>query len=115
MSNFTTPADQRLVGNQFFKLIAPFEYHVGSLPSDHVIRVPARFVTDLASVLRAIWPIMPLHGRYAKAAIIYDCLYTTGQVLRLKADNVFLEAIKVLGVPMWKLNCQPWFGLWSKP
>ncbi len=102
MSSFTTPADLRLVGNRLFELISPFEYHVGSFPSDHVIRVPAGFVTDLASVPRALWSIMPPHGRYAKAAIIHDYLYASPIVSRKQADDIFLEAMEVLGVAKWR-------------
>lgn len=87
-----------------WKLISPFEYHVGEYPSETVITVPAGFVTDLASVPRILWPIFPPNGKYAKAAIVHDYLYSQGSVSRLYADKVFAEAMKVLRVPSWKIK-----------
>lgn len=108
MSSFTTPADLRMLENYKFELLEAFEYHVGAYPSDEVIRVPAGFVTDLASVPRALWAVLPPHGKYAKAAIIHDYLYTKGEVPRLEADRVFSEAMEVLGVPKWKRKLMYW-------
>lgn len=98
MSSFTTPADMRMVGQYSFELLAPFEYHVGDYPSDEVIRVPAGFVTDLASIPRALWSVLPPHGRYAKAAIVHDWMYVEAYKTKAYADQVFLEAMGVLGV-----------------
>lgn len=102
MSQFTTPADLRLLDGEKWELLTQFEYHVGSYPSDDVIRVPAGFVTDLASVPRAFWSILPPHGEYAKAAIIHDYLYTIGLRSKKYADDVFMEAMTVLGVAWWR-------------
>ena len=52
MSSFTTPADLRLLDGYWYELLSPFEFHVGAYPSVNVIRVPAGFVTDLASIPR---------------------------------------------------------------
>lgn len=102
MSSFTSPADLRMLEGRKWELLAPFEYHVGQYPSDDVIRVPAGFVTDLASVPRALWWMIPPHGRYAKAAIVHDYLYDQAIGTKEYADKVFLEAMEVLGVPAWK-------------
>jgi hypothetical protein len=91
-----------MVGRYSFELLAPFEFHVGDYPSDEVIRVPAGFVTDLASVPRVLWSILPPHGRYAKAAIVHDYLYVHAIRNKAYADKVFLEAMEVLGVPTLK-------------
>lgn len=103
MSTFTTPAILELVGENRWRLAMPFEYHVGTYPSDEVICVPAGFVTDLASIPRLLWPLLPPQGRYAKAAILHDWLYAQGPTgderARLDADRVFLEAMGVLGCP----------------
>ena len=108
MSKFTTPADLRLLEHEKWEILTQFEYHVGSYPSDDVIRVPAGFVTDLASVPRMLWSILPPHGEYAKAAIIHDYLYTIGLCSKQYADNVFLEAMTVLGVAMWRRKLMYW-------
>lgn len=99
MSTFTTPADLRMLGNYRWQLLAPFEYHVGAFPSPRVITVPVGTVTDLASVPRLLWSIFPPHGKWAKAAIIHDYLYSKRLVPRKEADRIFLEAMEVLGVP----------------
>ena len=107
-SSFTTPADMRFLGSYRFELLEPFEYHVGSFPSEEVIRVPAGFVTDLASVPRFLWSILPPHGRYAKAAIVHDYLYDYAIGTRKRADDIFLEGMKVLGVPKWRRYVMYW-------
>jgi hypothetical protein len=54
------------------------------------IRVPAGFVTDLASVPRALWWFaIPSDPRYIVASIVHDYLYRTGMVPRFLADAVF--------------------------
>lgn len=102
MSQFTTPANLRLLDHEKWEVLTQFEYHVGSYPSNDVIRVPAGFVTDLASVPRMFWSVLPLHCEYAKAAIIHDYLYSIGLCGKRYADDVFLEAMTVLGVGMWR-------------
>lgn len=114
-STFTTPADLRIHGVRRWQLLAPFEYHVGSFPSKQVITVPAGTVTDLASVPRLLWVIFPPTGRYDKAAIIHDHLYTTKARPRAEVDRIFLEAMQVLGVGKitrtlmyWAVRCFGW-------
>ena len=106
MSTFTTPAILELVGENRWRLAMPFEYHVGTYPSDEVICVPAGFVTDLASIPRLLWPLLPPQGRYAKAAILHDWLYALGpagdEAARRRADDIFAEAMAVLGCPAWQ-------------
>lgn len=102
MSSFTTPADLRLLDGYWFELLSPFEFHVGAYPSADVIRVPAGFVTDLASIPRWLWSLIPPDGKYAKAAIVHDYLYTQAIGTKSYADDIFLEAMTVLGVPTWK-------------
>ena len=116
MSSFTTPAQLELLdGGLRFRLLAPFVYHVGQYPSAQRIEVPAGFETDLASIPRILWSWLPPHGRYAKAALLHDWLYSvqstpspcalppthpdsSGEHDRAFADRVFLEAMAVLGV-----------------
>ncbi len=99
MSTFTAPADLRMLDDYRFELLAPFEYHVGDYPSHHIICVPKGFVTDLASIPQALWSIFPPHGRWAKAAILHDWLYVEATGTKAEADQIFNEAMGVLGVP----------------
>lgn len=108
MSSFTTPADLRIHSANTWELLADFSFHVGSYSSDDVITVPAGFVTDLASVPRILWTFLPPHGKYSKAAIIHDYLYEYGIRTKKYADDVFLEAMEVLGVPAYKRQLMYW-------
>jgi hypothetical protein len=42
------------------------------------ITVPEGFVTDLASIPRPVWDLLPPDGPWTKAAVIHDFLYYTG-------------------------------------
>lgn len=91
-----------MLGNFKWELIEPFEYHIGTYPSKDVIVVPAHFVTDLASIPALFWSILPPHGEYAKAAIIHDYLYENAINTKKYADDIFFEAMTVLGVCTWR-------------
>lgn len=118
MSSFTVPLDIRLTANgRCGILLAEFEYHVGSEESQDVVRVPAGFETDFASTPVFAWIIFPPWGRYSKAAVIHDYLYQTGERTRKEADEIFREAMCVLGVPKWQctimfvaVRCFGWLG-----
>ena len=67
------------------------------------IRVPAGYVTDFASVPRYFWRVFPPTGRYNRAAIVHDYLYTSSTVCsRFLADSLFRELMYHLEVPMWR-------------
>ncbi|EEI4447826.1 DUF1353 domain-containing protein [Salmonella enterica] len=101
MSKFTTPAILEMLGHYNWRVYEPFEFYLSDDESD-VIEVPAGFVTDLASVPRIFWSLMPPDGRYAKAAIIHDYMYDNAQRTKREADRIFLDGMTVLGVPKWK-------------
>ena len=128
MSSFTNELKASPLSNGIdWKLLASFSYHVGSKYSKTVVKVPAGFVTDFASIPAfivvmfgliamvigyywAAWlfilgiiaaicaAIMPRWGKYGKAAVIHDYLYYTKDFSRRIADSIFLEAMEVLGV-----------------
>jgi len=108
MSSFTLPANVEMLSNERWKLITPFEYHVGTYPSNEVINVPIGFITDLASIPRVFWSIFPPHGEYAKAAIIHDYLYENAINTKKYADDIFFEAMGVLGVCAWRKHLIYW-------
>ena len=66
------------------------------------ITVPKGFATDLASIPRVFWPILPAAARYTAPAIIHDYLYWMQNCERKDADAIFLESMKELKVPWWK-------------
>lgn len=101
-----------MLGNYCWELLAEFDYHVGKFPSDDVIRVPAGTITDLASTPRILWSVLPPHGQYAKAAILHDYLYQQAIGSKRYADDVFLEAMTVLGVAKWRRTAMYWAVRW---
>ena len=102
MSSFTNPlVVSPLSDGRRWTLVVPFEYHVGELGSGEVIKAPEFFITDFASIPRLFWSILPPWGRYGKAAIIHDYCYRSHLYDRLRCDEIFLEAMGVLGVRPW--------------
>ena len=93
----TENARSRLVlveHDDVFRLDVPFRYY-GNVD---VWEIPEGFVTDLASVPKFFWGILPPLGRYSRAAVVHDYLYVTGVVSRRDADGVFLRIMKERGV-----------------
>lgn len=63
-----------------------------------VFTVPPGFVTDFASVPRALrWMLNP-NGRSRRAAVLHDFLYTGQHLSRKDSDLLFLAALKADGV-----------------
>ncbi len=56
----------------------------------------------LARIPHILWPIFPPHERYAKAAIILYWLYDNALRTKREADKIFLDAMCVLEVPLWR-------------
>jgi len=62
--------------------------------------VPSGFVTDLASIPRIFRFLIVKNGRHRAAAIVHDYLVRLELAFsRRTADRIFLEAMKVSGVP----------------
>jgi hypothetical protein len=105
MSKFLTPLrierieDKSADGRGTWRLLSPLEY-----ASDvaGLLVVPADFVTDLASVPRVPFAYMLTGGVGHAAAVVHDFLYVCHAVDRSTADEVFYEALLVLGVPGWR-------------
>lgn len=66
-----------------------------------VLMVPAGFVTDLASIPRGLWNLIPKIGKYDRAAVVHDFLYQFNTCSRADADFVLKEAMEVSGVSWW--------------
>lgn len=54
--------------------------------------------TDLASIPRGLWNVLPPIGDYDWAAVIHDALYTDQRVTRARADAILLEAMEATHV-----------------
>lgn len=105
---FESALDLEWIDGHNWRVIQPFYYDtavslrglpIGPPPEECTrIRVPAGFVTDFASIPRALWSLLPPTGKYGRAAVIHDLLYRTpGLATRGEADRVLLEAAKVCG------------------
>lgn len=64
------------------------------------IWVPRMYHCDSASIPRALWGIYPSWGRWNRAAVVHDWLYSVQVTTRGEADSVFLDALEVCGVPL---------------
>jgi hypothetical protein len=89
-------------------------------PGDRIQTITVRpgFVTDLASVPRWAWILVPPDGPWVKAAIIHNYLYATGGIgrwkkgqvtitrpepyTRLEADQIMREAMANRGIGWFK-------------
>lgn len=83
--------------------------------------VPAGFRTDFASVPRVFWTTFPPYGRYTKAAVLHDFLYShAANVTRKDADGLFRRVTLEDGTRRWRANLMyravRWFGKrnWKK-
>lgn len=99
MIGFTTPLDVRdLQDGRNFQLLRSLVYLTEVPGTGGVIRVPKGFVTDFASIPRALWSIFPPQGKYSAAAVVHDYTYRRTIWDRSICDAVFLEAMQSLGV-----------------
>lgn len=106
MPKFITELDIRDIDGTKWKVLSPLIYETesdvfGQGGASHLC-VPAGFITDFASIPRAFWRILPPSGKYNKAAVVHDYLYSTQMVTQEIADLIFHEAMGVLAVPSWK-------------
>jgi len=113
MSSFTKPlvVEYSDYGNNKWKIAREFDYYtsipfnkglVNELKNPYWITISKGFVTDFASVPRLFWNIISPYDKHAKAAVIHDYLYKTKPFPRKICDDIFLEAMGVLGVSKWK-------------
>jgi len=106
-------------GRSLWGLQRPLTYRPGDDPGEE-ITVPAGFVTDLASIPRWAWVLLPPDGPWVKAAIIHDFLYATGgdgvwkrhspgitraePYTRAEADKILRQAMHNRGVDVVRRN-----------
>lgn len=108
MGTFDLPLDLRYVDGRNYELIDPFTYRHALGEID----VPAGFVTDFASIPRALWVVLPPTGGYGKAAVVHDAIYRTPSLpfTRGQADGIFRDAMADLGVG-WFTRQTMWLGV----
>lgn len=125
MSSFTEPLILKFLDTneaKRFEVVSPFTYYIDRLEGDLKVEIPIYFRTDFASVPRLFWTVIPPVGLYGKAAVVHDflCEYGTAwqrdasgnwsvyDVSRKEADQIFRNAMQVLGVGKVKRNVMFW-------
>jgi hypothetical protein len=116
MSGFLTKLDAKIgkvwngdPGSRKFERVVTLEkslYYESDILGE-IIFVPRGFVSDGASVPRALWAIYPPFGQYLEAAIVHDWYCVLGRKGESPIDykvaaDVFREAMKVCGVNRWR-------------
>lgn len=80
-----------------------------SIPTPVKVIVPEGFETDLASIPRLFRFLIVKNGRHRAAAIVHDYLCRLKMAFpRDLADKIFLEAMKVRGVPRIRRTLMYW-------
>lgn len=100
-----------LLGGDCYRVAESFRYYLGEKYAEQWVYIPAGMLTDLASIPRLVWNILPPSGKYGAAAIVHDRLCNTLQITqsgkqveitRANADAILGEAMEVLSVPWIK-------------
>ncbi len=109
MSSFTTTllVEPTHNGDEWI-IRKEFDYYVGFKGNSDTIHIPEGFVTDFASIPKALWTILPPFGRYSQAAVVHDwlCVYRTRS--SKETHDLFLEMMTVLKVSKWKKYPMYW-------
>lgn len=100
-----------LLGGDFYRVAESFRYYLGEEYAEQWVYIPAGMLTDLASIPKIVWNILPPTGKYGAAAIVHDRLCNTLQITlagkpqditRERADGILGEAMEVLQVSWLK-------------
>lgn len=102
MSEFTKPLILKKLKGRMWEVAVGFHYYVGEEGSKDYVYVPTGFRTDLASIPRIFWVVLPSDGTYSQSAVLHDRLYYTQERSRKNSDDIFLESMEVLGVSWWR-------------
>jgi hypothetical protein len=98
--HFPLPLIVKFLDGRMWELVENFEYH---RECGEIIAIPARFKFDFASIPQFLWGwIGSPTGEYGPGALVHDFLCEQKDYPISKADSIFLEAMEVLGVSIWK-------------
>ncbi len=83
--------------NEYWIVAEDMKWVIGNTQTE--IKVPKGFVTDFASIPKALWSFgLSPHGNYSRAAVVHDYLYWTQRCTRDQADRLLVIAMKESGV-----------------
>lgn len=121
IQRFLEPLRVEFIDGRYWVLLTSFEYRLkDDSEGSEYVRIGAGFRTDFASIPRGLWNLFPPTGKYTPAALVHDCLYKTAYVERIdgtlrtvdrwEADQIFYDAMAVLGVN-WFTRRAIWAGV----
>jgi len=90
---------EKLKGSHWKVFFRPLVYNYSLHKS---ITVPIGFLTDIASVPRFAWSIIPKDDTHTPACVLHDWMYYKNLFSRKACDRIFYEALKSLEVKAWK-------------
>jgi hypothetical protein len=94
-------------GVKLYELKEPLKYISSDLHQNKGIdfhkcyTVPQGFKTDFASVPKGLQFLYKPQGKYSRASVLHDYLYTSKVVSRFKADEEFYQAMRYDGVSLF--------------
>ena len=105
------PYTTEVLGRDHWLVTRGFEFYIGDKKDNCYIYIPTGFLTDGATVPPVFQHLVPTWGQYGAATIVHDYLCENlsirhngaeTSITRARSDYIFLEAMKVLGVPLWR-------------
>ena len=106
-AEFLSPLDLRAHVPGEWVLLSGLDYRSAA---GRMYHVPARFITDLASIPGVFQPAIDRNGKSRRAAVLHDWLYCLHQGTRVEADAMFLEALQAEGVS-WVIRQAMWLAV----
>jgi len=82
-----------------YVLAEPFRFTVDAKLE---IVVPAGFVTDFASIPMPAALLLPKNTLHDIPALVHDYLYWRQDVPKRRADEIFVNALRNMGIPEWQ-------------
>jgi hypothetical protein len=102
MSTFTNELVVKSFGNKWELMESFYFYYLDKNHDRTIIVIPSGFITDFASTPRILYPIFPPIGKYNKATLVHDFLYSKKSnrynLTRKQSDKFFLQSMEVLGI-----------------
>jgi Protein of unknown function (DUF1353) len=86
-------------GDAYWYLNRGIDWSPGQGQSLPAVSVPKGFVTDFASIPRALWVALPRDGDYVWAAVVHDYLYWYQTTTKDVADDVLNAAMIDFKIP----------------
>lgn len=102
---FSNPLVVKQLPGYEWEVVTGFTYES---KDGYKVEVPYGVKTDLASVPRALWWFISPAGKHSQACVVHDYMYDNAIDTKEKADEIFYEALRELGVPMMRAKVMYW-------